>query len=47
MMALLQRICTDTWYDDQAIHTIIRNHESERDDFIFYSERLSNLVIEQ
>ncbi|KAI9598087.1 uridine kinase [Syncephalis fuscata] len=31
----------------KAIHTILRNHETERDDFIFYSERLSNLVVEQ
>ncbi|KAI8055350.1 uridine kinase [Syncephalis plumigaleata] len=30
----------------KAIHTIIRDRDTERDDFIFYSERLSNLVVE-
>ncbi|RKP26725.1 uracil phosphoribosyltransferase-domain-containing protein [Syncephalis pseudoplumigaleata] len=30
----------------KAIHTIIRDCETDRDDFIFYSERLANLVVE-
>jgi hypothetical protein len=30
----------------KAIHTIIRDRHTSRDDFIFYSERLANLVVE-
>ncbi|RKP07840.1 uridine kinase family-domain-containing protein [Thamnocephalis sphaerospora] len=30
----------------KALHTIVRNVETPRDDLIFYSERLANLVVE-
>ena len=29
----------------KAIHTIIRNKEAPRDDFIFYAERLSSFIV--
>ncbi|RUP43605.1 uridine kinase family-domain-containing protein [Jimgerdemannia flammicorona] len=31
----------------KGIHTILRDHTTSRDDFIFYAERLSTLVIER
>ena len=30
----------------RGLHTIIRNREVERDDFVFYSERLLRLLME-
>jgi uracil phosphoribosyltransferase len=29
------------------MHTILRNVDTSRDDFIFYAERLSTLIIEK
>ncbi|CAG8571845.1 6686_t:CDS:10, partial [Ambispora leptoticha] len=31
----------------KGIHTIIRDHTTQRDDFIFYAERLATLVVER
>ncbi|CAH1762701.1 69_t:CDS:10, partial [Entrophospora sp. SA101] len=31
----------------KCMHTIIRNQETQRDDFIFYSERLATLLVER
>lgn len=31
----------------RGIHTILRNHKTDRDDFIFYADRLAVLLMEK